>query len=53
MVNLEEPVIVILNGKQVFKGKVKTDKSFIIDGFKKTFDREALWVNSIKVKVVQ
>ncbi len=53
MVNLEEPVVVIINGKQVFKGKVKTDKGFIIDGFKKDFDREAIWVNSIKVKVVQ
>jgi hypothetical protein len=53
MVNLEEPVVVILNRKQEFKGKVKMDKGFIIDGFKKTFDREAIWVNSIKVKVVQ
>jgi predicted esterase len=53
MVNLEEPVVVILNGKQEFKDKVKMDKGFIIDGFKKTFDREAIWVNSIKVKVVQ
>jgi len=53
MVNLEEPVVVIINGKQVFEGKVKTNKRFTIDGFKKDFDREALWVNSIKLKITQ
>ena len=51
MVNLEEPVTIIANGKEVFKGKVKADKKFIVDQFKNNFDRDALWVTSIKVKI--
>ncbi|MEO7213960.1 hypothetical protein [Mucilaginibacter sp.] len=51
MVNSESPVIVNINGKQAFSGKIKADKTFMLDGFRKTMDRDAIWVNSIKVKV--
>ncbi|TSD67889.1 hypothetical protein FFF34_011025 [Inquilinus sp. KBS0705] len=51
MVDLEKPVIVIANGKQVFSGKVKADKNYLLNNFKKTIDRHTLWVNAIKVKV--
>jgi predicted esterase len=51
MVNIEEPIIVMANGKQVFNGKIKADKDFLLDGFQKTLDRQALWVNSIKVRI--
>ncbi|HWZ05221.1 MAG TPA: hypothetical protein VNX40_16500 [Mucilaginibacter sp.] len=53
MVNMEEPVSVVINSKQVFKGKLKADKRFIIDRFMKDFDRDAIWVNSIKLKISQ
>jgi predicted esterase len=53
MVNLEYPVVVVINGKQLFAGMVKADKNFIVEGFKKNFDRDAIWVNSIKLKVGQ
>jgi len=46
MVNLEQPITVNINGKQVFTGKIIADKPFIIDGFKASFDRSAIWVNS-------
>jgi predicted esterase len=51
MVDLNKPITVMANGKQVFKGKIKADKHFLLNGFQKTFDREAMWVNSIKVKI--
>ncbi|MES2267586.1 MAG: hypothetical protein V4520_12550 [Bacteroidota bacterium] len=51
MVNLEQPVIVILNGKQVFANKIATNKNFLLRNFSTTHDRQALWVNSLKVKV--
>ena len=51
MVNLEEPVNVIINGKTTFTGKIKADKNFIIKNFTNNFDRETLWVNSIALKV--
>ena len=51
MVNLEQPVIISVNGKQVFNGKITADKDFLLKNFEKTFDRQALWVNSVKVKI--
>lgn len=51
MVNLENPVTVIINGKQVYNKKVKADKIFLLDNFKINADRDAVWVNSISVKV--
>lgn len=51
MVNLENPVTVIVNGKQVYNKKVKPDKIFLLDNFKINADRNAVWVNSISVKV--
>ena len=51
MVNLQNPVIVKINGKEVFNKTVSADKAFLIKDFASTFDRKALWVTSIKVKV--
>ncbi len=51
MVNLEKPIQVKVNGKMVFNEKVSIDKSFMIENFKKNFDRQALWVNAIHIKL--
>lgn len=51
MADLKKPIIVIANGKQVFKGMVKADKAYLLDNFQRNADRAALWVNSIKVKI--
>ncbi|MFI5161768.1 MAG: alpha/beta hydrolase-fold protein [Sphingobacteriales bacterium] len=53
MVNFEQPVTISINGKQAFNTKITPDKNFLIENFKRTFDRQALWVNSIKLKVTQ
>jgi predicted esterase len=51
MVDLNEPVIVKLNGRQVFREKVKADKAYLLNSFKQNADREALWINHIQVQV--
>ncbi|MDO3629090.1 hypothetical protein [Mucilaginibacter sp. BT774] len=51
MINLENPVIINVNGKQVFAGKISADKSYLIKQFRNNFDRQALWISSVKVKV--
>jgi predicted esterase len=49
MVNLQNPVYVNINGKNAFKGKLVASKEFLTDNFKKSFDRKALWVTSIRL----
>jgi hypothetical protein len=51
MINLENPIQVIINGKSVFNAKISANKSFIINSFKSNLDRTALWVTSLKLKV--
>lgn len=51
MVNLQNPVIVTVNGKEIFNKKVSADKRFLIENFRKNFDRQALWVTSVTLTV--
>lgn len=50
-VDLKKQVTININGKQAFAGMVKADKDFMINSFKNSFDREAILVNSVKLKV--
>ncbi|MEO8947534.1 MAG: hypothetical protein ABI308_03925 [Mucilaginibacter sp.] len=52
MVNINKPVIVVVNGKTCYKGKVKYNKAFMINEFKNTADRKAIWINHIDIKVL-
>jgi predicted esterase len=49
MVNLQNPVVIIVNGKEVFNKKIISDKTFLLKNFTSTYDRKAIWVTSIKV----
>jgi predicted esterase len=51
MINIRKPIIVNVNGKKMFEGLIKADKNFLLKKFTQTLDRQALWVNSINVKV--
>jgi predicted esterase len=51
MVDITKPVIITVDGRQVFKGIVKPDKDFILRNFKNDFDRDANWIASVEVKV--
>lgn len=50
MVDITRPVIVLVNG-EAFKGKVNYNKAFILDHFKATADRKAVWINKVEVVV--
>lgn len=49
MVNLQNPVIVEINGKIMYNRKIDADKSFLLSEFNKNYDRKIFWVNSITV----
>jgi predicted esterase len=49
MVNISNPITIVVNGKQYFKGKLTYDKAFMIDEFEKTLDKAAIWVNHIDI----
>ncbi len=53
MVNLQLPVTVIINGKQVYHTVTGINRSFMIDRFMEYFDREQLWVNKLIMPVDQ
>jgi hypothetical protein len=49
MINLANPVVVIINGTEVFNKKVAGDKLFLLTNFTTNFDRKALWIGSINI----
>jgi len=51
MVNMDIPVVVEINGKEVFNTIVKIDRDFMVDNYLENFDRKALWVNKIILDV--
>jgi predicted esterase len=51
MVNLENPVTVNFNGKEAFNNLISIDREFMVENFLKNFDRKALWVNRIVLKL--
>jgi hypothetical protein len=51
MVDMSKPVMVYANNKLIYSGSVMPDKQYIINNFSKTFDKRALWVNAIKLKI--
>ena len=51
MVNLEIPVTVTVNGNEVFNEHIEISREFMVENFLKNFDRKALWVNRIILKL--
>ena len=51
MVNLENPITVNINDKEVFNDFISIDREFMVANFLNNFDRKALWVNKIYLKV--
>lgn len=49
MVDMNRPIKVILNGKEVYNQKVEFDKEFMIKNFLEKFDRKQVWINRIKL----
>lgn len=51
MVDLSRPVHVVVNGKELFTGRVDYSKEFMAERFLQFFDRQQVWVNKITVAV--
>ncbi len=51
MVDLSRPVRVVVNGKELFTGRVDYSKEFMAKRFMQFFDRQQVWVNKITVAV--
>lgn len=51
MVNLENPVSVKINGREVFNDNVNIDRDFMVENFIKNRDRTALWVKRLIFKI--
>ena len=53
MVNLDLPIKVILNGKEMFNSKVDYSKEFMTNRFIANFDRQQIFINIIVIKADQ
>jgi PDZ domain-containing protein len=51
MINMINPVTVSINGHSVFDDLIDYDQMFILQGFFNNYDRNALWVNEIRLEV--
>jgi predicted esterase len=51
MVDLSKNIVVFANGKKVFDKMVAIDRDFMIAGFEGEWDRKAIWVNAIRIRV--
>jgi hypothetical protein len=50
MANLQNAIVIKVNGREIFHDRVAADKAFLLKNFSSTFDRKAIWVTSLKVK---
>lgn len=51
MIQLDQNLVITINGKEVFNKKVKADPEFILRNFLKNRDRELLYVNKITIRI--
>lgn len=51
MIDVTKPVVVFVNGIKKATKKTTYDKQFIIDHFNNTFDRKAIWIDSIEINI--
>jgi hypothetical protein len=51
MVDLTQPIRVVVNGQERYQGIVVYSKNFLAQQFQTTFDRQQLFVNELKVKI--
>ncbi len=51
MTNLDIPVVITINGKEVFNKIVEIDREFMTQNYIENFDKKALWVNRIILNI--
>lgn len=53
MVNMQQPVTVVINGKQVYNSLPQYNRKWMVYSFMQHFDREQLWVNKLVLPVLE
>jgi len=51
MVDVSQPVRVVINGQERYAGMVAYSKAFLTQRFQANFDRQQLFVNELKIKI--
>lgn len=51
MIDFSRPLRVLINGRQVYRGLVQYDRSFLVRQYEQELDQQALWVNRLTFKV--
>ena len=51
MVDLNKPVTVVVNGKKYLEKKMAYNKDYMLNNFKNTLDRKAIWVDHIDISL--
>jgi hypothetical protein len=51
MIDVRQPVKVVVNGKEVFNQRVSPDKDFMAKVFSENSDRSLIWANRISIEV--
>jgi len=51
MVDMNRPIVIYVNGIKKATHKAIYDKNFILANFKETYDRKAVWVDKIELKL--
>ncbi|MBT5421124.1 MAG: hypothetical protein HOK80_09545, partial [Candidatus Cloacimonetes bacterium] len=51
MINMKIPIIITLNGNEVFNEIVQIDREFMVKNLLENHDRKALWTNKIFLNV--
>jgi predicted esterase len=49
MVDKKKPIKIYSNGHLVFEKAVKANRRYIVSSFEKNFDRNCIWINSVKI----
>ncbi|MCX6215810.1 hypothetical protein [Spirosoma sp.] len=51
MINFDQPLQVVINGKQVYNRHIEYDRAFLLAQYAKEMDHQALWVNRLTFPV--
>ena len=51
MVNVSQPIRVIVNGQERYRGKIICSKPFLLQRFGATYDRQQLFINELTIKL--
>lgn len=51
MIDVSQPIRVVINGQERYQGKIGYSKSFLLQRFRATHDRQQLFINEVTIKL--